>query len=151
MAVFQWLALKFYLVLASNLAQRGLTNASACLGIATPLQSISFATIAMENSNIRLQMSIIYIRGHLNLRARLNGLYGLLMEVTTLSPVDPNFLYPHFTPKVGSQYYNMDGQVSHRHQSAPIFVAFESSRAYFLVGELPGVESKEDIIIKWLN
>ena len=52
---------------------------------------------------------------------------------------------------VGDPYYNIDHLHSHQGLSAPKFDILESENAYFLVGELPGLTTKDGISFEWLD
>ncbi|KIW23517.1 uncharacterized protein PV07_11709 [Cladophialophora immunda] len=54
----------------------------------------------------------------------------------------------------GDAYYNVDGLPSHRGVLAPKFDVFEldgGTTGWLLVGDLPGVESTDEIKIEWLD
>ncbi|OAL36211.1 hypothetical protein AYO20_04625 [Fonsecaea nubica] len=55
---------------------------------------------------------------------------------------------------VGDAYYNVDGLPSHRGVLAPKFDVFEIEGdvgGWLLVGDLPGIDSADDIKIEWLD
>jgi hypothetical protein len=54
----------------------------------------------------------------------------------------------------GDAYYNIDGLPSHRGVQAPKFDIFEidgDTSGWLLVGNVPGVKSKEEIRVEWVD
>lgn len=72
------------------------------------------------------------------------------------------FLHPHhvslidthsFRAKIqhsGDPYYNIDG-LSHKDVLAPKFDIIETEHAFSIVGEIPGVKTKELVSFEWLE
>jgi HSP20 family protein len=50
----------------------------------------------------------------------------------------------------GDPYYNIDG-LSHKNVLAPKFDVTETEHDFFIVGEIPGVKSKELVSFEWLE
>ena len=52
---------------------------------------------------------------------------------------------------VGDPYYNIDGLPSHQNILAPKFDILEKEDTYLLIGEIPGLKSKELVSFEWLE
>jgi HSP20 family protein len=72
------------------------------------------------------------------------------------------FLHPHHVSLIdthsfrakfqhtGDLYYNIDGR-SHKDVLAPKFDVTETENAFFIVGEIPGVKTKDLVSFEWLE
>ncbi|OAP63251.1 hypothetical protein AYL99_02478 [Fonsecaea erecta] len=76
-----------------------------------------------------------------------------LLHPHHISLVDTHSLRAKLNHK-GDAYYNVDGLPSHRGVLAPKFDVFEldgGATGWLLAGNLPGIESADEIKIEWLD